>query len=55
MTLLELRADDLRFTAGEAGAFLNGRLGLGLAPEDVGDLVERTQGWPPGCISRLFR
>ena len=44
--LLELRAGDLRFTAGEAGAFLNGRLGLGLAPGDVGDLVERTQGWP---------
>jgi len=46
--LLELRAGDLRFTAGEAGAFLNGRLGLGLAPGDVGDLVERTQGWPAG-------
>jgi LuxR family maltose regulon positive regulatory protein len=46
--LLELRAGDLRFTAGEAGAFLNGRLGLGLAPGDVGGLVERTQGWPAG-------
>jgi ATP/maltotriose-dependent transcriptional regulator MalT len=46
--LLELRADDLRFTAAEAGAFLNGRLGLGLAPGDVSDLVERTQGWPAG-------
>jgi LuxR family transcriptional regulator, maltose regulon positive regulatory protein len=46
--LFELRADDLRFTAREAGALLNGRLGLGLAPEDVDRLVERTQGWPAG-------
>jgi LuxR family transcriptional regulator, maltose regulon positive regulatory protein len=46
--LLELRAGDLRFTAEEAGVFLNGRLGLGLAPEDVDDLVDRTQGWPAG-------
>jgi ATP/maltotriose-dependent transcriptional regulator MalT len=46
--LLELRTGDLRFTAGEAEAFLNGRLGLGLAPADVGDLAERTQGWPAG-------
>ena len=33
--LLELRADDLRFTSEEADAFLNGRLGLGLTPDDV--------------------
>ncbi len=46
--LLELRADDLRFTSGEADAFLNGRLGLGLMPEDVDRLVERLEGWPAG-------
>ena len=46
--LLELRADDLRFTSGEADAFLNGRLGLGLAPEEVDGLVERLEGWPAG-------
>ena len=46
--LLELRADDLRFTADEADALLNGRLGLGLAPDDVDELVERTEGWPAG-------
>ena len=46
--LLELRAGDLRFSAEEAGAFLNGRLGLGLAAEDVAGLAERTHGWPAG-------
>ena len=46
--LLELRAGDLRFTAGEADAFLNGRLGLGLTPNDVEALVGRTEGWPAG-------
>ena len=46
--LLELRADDLRFTAGEANVFLNGRLTLGLIPEEVDDLVERMGGWPAG-------
>ena len=46
--LLELRADELRFTSPEADAFLNGRLALGLAPEDVDVLVERTEGWPTG-------
>ena len=46
--LLELRADDLQFTTGEADAFLNGRLTLGLAPEEVSGLVQRTDGWPAG-------
>jgi ATP/maltotriose-dependent transcriptional regulator MalT len=46
--LLELRADDLRFTCGEADAFLNGRLGLGLLPEEVDALLERMEGWPAG-------
>ena len=46
--LLELRADDLRFTGPEAGEFLTGRLGLELDPTDVELLVARTEGWPAG-------
>ncbi len=46
--LVELRADDLRFTPSEADVFLNGRLGLALEPEDVALLVSRTEGWPAG-------
>ncbi len=46
--LLELRADELRFSSGEADAFLNGRLALGLLSEDVDDLLERMEGWPAG-------
>ncbi len=46
--LLELRAADLRFTNQEAGALLNGRLGLDLTAEDVECLVEKTEGWPAG-------
>jgi LuxR family maltose regulon positive regulatory protein len=46
--LLELRADDLRFTSGEADAFLNGRLALGLTPEEVDGLLEQMEGWPAG-------
>jgi LuxR family maltose regulon positive regulatory protein len=46
--LLELRADDLRFTSEEADAFLNERMGLGLLPDEVDGLLERMQGWPAG-------
>ena len=46
--LLELRADDLRFTLDEAAEFLNARLGLGLDGGDVELLVARTEGWPAG-------
>jgi LuxR family maltose regulon positive regulatory protein len=46
--LVELRADDLRFTLDEAGEFLNARLGLELAADDVELLVARTEGWPAG-------
>ncbi len=48
--LLELRVDDLRFTLDEAEQFLNGRQGLGLTRDDVGLLVDRTQGWPAGLF-----
>jgi LuxR family maltose regulon positive regulatory protein len=46
--LLELRADELRFTEPEAAEFLGVRLGLGLEPADVKLLVGRTDGWPAG-------
>jgi LuxR family maltose regulon positive regulatory protein len=46
--LVELRADDLRFTLDEAREFLNAGLGLELAAGDVEQLVARTEGWPAG-------
>ena len=46
--LLELRADDLEFSAEEADLLLNDRLGLGLARAEVDELVQRTEGWPAG-------
>ena len=46
--LLELRADELRFTEAEAERFLNGLLALDLEPADVALLVARTEGWPAG-------
>jgi LuxR family maltose regulon positive regulatory protein len=46
--LTELRADDLRFTAGEIVAFLNGVMGLALQPQDVAALEARTEGWISG-------
>ncbi len=46
--LIELRVGDLRFTPTEADEFLNGCLGLGLGPQDVATLVDRTEGWPAG-------
>jgi LuxR family maltose regulon positive regulatory protein len=46
--LTELRSDDLRFTTGEAAAFLNAAMGLDLAREDVETLEARTEGWIVG-------
>jgi LuxR family maltose regulon positive regulatory protein len=46
--LTELRAADLRFTAGEAAAFLNAVMGLDLAREEVKALEARTEGWIVG-------
>ena len=43
--LLELRAADLRFTADEAAAYLNGAMGLELTAADVATLEARTEGW----------
>jgi LuxR family maltose regulon positive regulatory protein len=44
--LLEVRADDLRFTADEASGFLNGLEQLGLSEPQVAALESRTEGWP---------
>jgi LuxR family maltose regulon positive regulatory protein len=46
--LIELREDDLRFTADEATAFLNQALGLSLDAQIVDTLETRTEGWIAG-------
>ena len=43
--LAEIRAADLRFTPGEAAAYLNGVMGLALTARDVAALEGRTEGW----------
>ena len=43
--LVEIRAADLRFTADEAAAYLNGAMGLALTGADVAALEGRTEGW----------
>ncbi len=43
--LLEVRAADLRFTDGEAAAYLNDSMGLRLDEGDVTTLETRTEGW----------
>jgi LuxR family maltose regulon positive regulatory protein len=49
--LLELRLPDLRFTAGETAALLNGTLGLGLETPTIEALYARTEGWAAGlCL-----
>ena len=46
--LVEVRAQDLRFTTEETAAFLNQTMGLNLATDDVAALEERTEGWVAG-------
>lgn len=46
--LIELRAEDLRFTSDEAAAFLNDAMGLKLAADDIAVLESRTEGWVAG-------
>lgn len=43
--LTEVRADDLRFTADEAAAFLSSVMGLTLSTAEVAALEARTEGW----------
>jgi LuxR family maltose regulon positive regulatory protein len=44
--LVEVDADELRFSRAESGVLLNRFLGLGLADEDVAALHQRAEGWP---------
>ncbi|MCA9971266.1 MAG: AAA family ATPase, partial [Anaerolineales bacterium] len=46
--LVELRADDLRFTEAEAAEFLQQTMGLTLLPAHVAALENRTEGWIAG-------
>ena len=46
--LIEIRANDLRFTTPEATAFLNQQMGFGLKPDDIAKLEARTEGWIAG-------
>jgi len=46
--LVEIRAQDLRFSTEEAASFLNRMMELGLTSEDVESLEERTEGWAAG-------
>ena len=46
--VVELRADDLRFTPTEAMSFLDGTMGLALPPPAVAALAARTEGWVAG-------
>ncbi len=46
--LVELRANDLRFTADEAGIFLTRAMRLNLSAEEVASLEARTEGWIAG-------
>jgi LuxR family transcriptional regulator, maltose regulon positive regulatory protein len=43
--LLEIRAEDLRFTPEEITQFLMGGLGLKLSPAEIASIAERTEGW----------
>ena len=46
--LSEIRVDDLRFTPDETAAFLNDRMGLQLATDEVMTVGARTEGWIAG-------
>ena len=46
--LMEVRADDLRFNADEAAAFLHEVMGLHLSVQEVATLEARTEGWIAG-------
>src|SRR5215467_14490253 len=46
--VLEIRAAQLGFSDAEAGALLNDSLVLGLEPDEVALLRERTEDWPAG-------
>ncbi len=47
-SLAEIRADNLRFTTGEASQFLNSSMALSLSEQNVAQLSKRTEGWIAG-------
>ncbi len=52
--LSELRAGDLRFTPAEIRTLLQQALAAPLPPELLGQIAERTEGWPAGlCLATL--
>jgi LuxR family maltose regulon positive regulatory protein len=46
--MIELRADDLRFTIEEVAIFLNEVMELNLSPDNIASLEARTEGWIAG-------
>ena len=46
--LTELRAADLRFSAGQAAAYFDQVMGLSLSADDIAALESRTEGWIAG-------
>jgi LuxR family transcriptional regulator, maltose regulon positive regulatory protein len=46
--MTEIRAEDLRFTEAETAGLLNETLKLGLQPQQVSVLQDRTEGWAAG-------
>ena len=46
--LAEVRARELRFSAGQVAALVRSVAGVDLAGADLAGLVERTEGWPAG-------
>ena len=53
--LAELRAEDLRFSPGEALEFFSDRLGTQLSERDVLRLLARTEGWAAGLQLAALR
>lgn len=44
----EIRAEELSFTEEETARLLNEKMGLGIGPDDISVLHDRTEGWPAG-------
>jgi LuxR family maltose regulon positive regulatory protein len=44
----EIRTEQLAFSEEEAACLLNEKMGLGIGPDDLSVLLERTEGWPAG-------
>jgi len=53
--LAEVRAEQLRFSLGEAKEFFDGRLDAALPDRDVHRLLTRTEGWPAGLQLAALR